>query len=127
MPATEADPGPTAPRWSAERRPPGCAGGPTPRKRGVALYERDIFKAGASRRSAHPSVGGCCEEEAKNPGAETRHGNEETALFDIVKMERREWCIANRSAIASTATHSAPAEGALRCVLGERASTRARA
>ncbi len=28
-----------------------------PRKRGVALYERDMFKAGASRRSAHPSVG----------------------------------------------------------------------
>ena len=64
MPATEADPGPTTPRWSAERRPPGCAGGPTPRKRGVALYERDMFKAGASRRSADPSFGvGRCEEE----------------------------------------------------------------
>ena len=57
MPATEADPGPTAPRWSAERRPPGCAGGPTPRKRGVAPYQRDMFKAGACRRSAIPSRG----------------------------------------------------------------------
>ena len=63
-----------------------------------------------------PRFGGCCEEEAKNPGAETRHGNEETALFDIVKMERREWCIANRSAIALAATHSVPAEGAPRRV-----------
>ena len=58
MPETEAVPGPTAPRWSAARRRPGCAGRPMPRKRGVAPYERDLFKAGASRRSAAPRFGG---------------------------------------------------------------------
>jgi hypothetical protein len=30
-----------------------------------------------------------------NPDAATRRGNEETALFDIVKMKRREWRIGN--------------------------------
>src|SRR5512144_830539 len=40
-----ADPGPTTPRWSAERRRPGCAGRLTPRKCEVAPYERDALKA----------------------------------------------------------------------------------
>ena len=34
-------PGPTTPRWSAERRRPGCTGRSTPRKRGVAPHQRD--------------------------------------------------------------------------------------
>ena len=78
-------PWPTAPRWSAERRPPGCAGGPMPRKRGVA--------SATCSRLAPPGApptprSGCCEEEVKNPAQDA--GNEETALFDIVKMEGRE-------------------------------------
>ena len=40
-----AGPGPTTPRWSAERRRPGCAGRLTPRKCEVAPYERDTLKA----------------------------------------------------------------------------------
>ena len=51
----------------------------------------------------------------ENPGAATRRGNEETALFDIVKTERRERRIPTTGAgvIAAAATHPVPAEGAL--------------
>jgi hypothetical protein len=37
-----------------------------------------------------PLIRGRMEREKQNPGAETRRGNEETALFDIVNRERRE-------------------------------------
>jgi hypothetical protein len=50
----------------------------------------------------------------QNPGAKTRRGNEETALFDIVKMEGASGASARRraaGAIAAAATHSVPAEG----------------
>ena len=40
-----------------------------PRKRGVAPYERDGVKAGASRCSTHPSLGsgGAAKKKFKNP------------------------------------------------------------
>jgi hypothetical protein len=57
-PETEAVPGPTAPRWSAERRRPGCAGRPMPRKRGVAPYERDLFQGWRLPALRRPSVRG---------------------------------------------------------------------
>ena len=60
-PETQRVPGPATPRWSAERRRPGCAGRLTPRKRDVAPYERDTLRHCASRRSACPSFwGGTC-------------------------------------------------------------------
>jgi hypothetical protein len=53
-----------------------------------AFTESATTEDTASRRSARPSFG-AEETEAKareeNPGAATRGGNEETALFDIVK------------------------------------------
>jgi hypothetical protein len=92
MPETEADPGPKAPLRSAERRRPGCAGRPTPRKRGVAPYQRDQFKATRLPALRPPLGWGRYEEfgpdaRKTNPGAETRRGKEETALFDIVRCE----------------------------------------
>jgi hypothetical protein len=59
----------------------------TPRKRGSRLTSATF------RRLAPPGApptprSGCCEEEAKNPAQDA--GDEETALFDIVKVERRE-------------------------------------
>src|SRR3954453_5376748 len=51
-------PGPTTPRWSAERRRPGCTGRATSRKRGVAPHQRDSKGKYASRRSAGPLISG---------------------------------------------------------------------
>ncbi|MGA7485361.1 MAG: hypothetical protein WBW74_00255 [Xanthobacteraceae bacterium] len=53
-------------------------------------------------------------------------GTKKTALFEIVKKERRGRRIANRALelLASAATHSVPAEGALHCVLGQGAGAR---
>jgi hypothetical protein len=71
-------------------------GRPTPRKRDVARLRARHFRGWRLPALRPPLVRGCCEEEAKNPAQDA--GNEETALFDIVKMERREWRIANDSA-----------------------------
>jgi hypothetical protein len=54
-----------------------------------AFTESATVEDTASRRSARPSFG-AEETDAKakrNPGAATRGGNEETALFDIVNRE----------------------------------------
>ena len=78
--------------WSAERPVPVCPGRPRLANVVRAFTESATTKDTASRRSARPSFG-AEETDAKakeNPGAATRGGNEETALFDIVNRERRE-------------------------------------
>src|SRR5262245_30634907 len=80
---------------TAERREAGlpvCAGGPTPRKRGVARHLRDTYKAVTSL-GAPPIPSGVGSDEGekrkeKNPDAK-RAGGEETGLFDIVNRKRR--------------------------------------
>jgi hypothetical protein len=73
--------------WSAERPVPVCPGRPRLANVVRAFTESATTKDTASRRSARPSLG-AEETEAKadkeNPGAATRGGNEETALFDMV-------------------------------------------
>ena len=88
-------PWPTAPRWSAERRPPGCAGGPTPRKRGVAPYQRDMFKAGACRRSAIPSRG--WQQDEGYPGRRKRRGSGESCGSRRIAVRRNERVVAGTS------------------------------
>jgi hypothetical protein len=56
-------------------------------------YGRDRIKDTASRRSAIPSVGDRKlrrKEKRKEPGARNVPGTKKTALFDMVKMGRRE-------------------------------------
>ena len=115
MPAMEADPG-------RQRHGGAPRGGLPVAREGPRLASvASRFTSATCSRLAPPGapptprLGGAVK---RKQGTWRRNaGNEETALFDIVKMERREWCIANRSAIASTATHSVLAEGAPRCVL----------
>jgi hypothetical protein len=62
-----------------------------PRKRGVARYLRDYFKAGrlsALRQSPRSGGVGSDEGEKKGrePGGKNAPGMKKTALFDIVKM-----------------------------------------
>jgi hypothetical protein len=61
-----------------------------PRKRGVARYLRDAFKAGrlaALRQSPRSGVGSDeGEKEGENPDAK-RAGTEETGLFDMVNRK----------------------------------------
>jgi hypothetical protein len=60
-----------------------------PRKRGVARYLRDAFKADASRRSANPLDRGSAATKVKRERRTwtlNEPGLKKTALFDIVKM-----------------------------------------
>ena len=99
-----------------------------PRKRGVARLRARLVQ-GWSLPALRPPLdgGGCCEQEAKKPGRSNALGNEETALFDIVKIEGRERRIGNVALepIASAATHSVPAEGALQRVIAANLPARA--
>src|SRR5262245_57996796 len=84
---------------TAERREAGlpvCAGGPTPRKRGVAHHLRDTYKAVTSL-GAPPIPSGVGSDEGERGTKETRRqecaGNEETRLFDTVNRKDAVRCI----------------------------------
>ena len=87
MPATEADPG-------RQRHGGAPRGGLPVAREGPRLASvASRFTSATCSRLAPPGApptprSGCCEEEVKNPAQDA--GNEETALFDIVKMEGRE-------------------------------------
>ena len=90
-PGTQRVPEPATPRWSAERRRPGCAGRLTPRKRDVAPYGRDTLGSAPPGAPPAPSFRGGWEDgasrcgEQEQPGRKNAPREQRKTLFDIVK------------------------------------------
>src|SRR4051794_41107471 len=100
-----AAPGPKSPRWSAERRASRVMGRAAPHKRGssrLANATNEIVRLSALRP---PLIRGWTRKEKENPGATTRRGNEEHALFDIVNAAMANGSGASRDRVRLPVRH----------------------
>ena len=114
-------PGPTTPRWSAERRRPGCTGRATPRKRGVAPHQRDIKASTPPGAPPAPSFRGRvtkrtqrgCKRKARTRPQDCGAGTKKRTLFDIVNGNDASGPLGSgaRRAITSAATRSGHGRG----------------